>query len=230
MSDFLSTSQFYKLSGYTESVISNMGMADYLVYIIGQFSDIIEQEINTLFTLQNDYSDTYRGGNMYYLSIGAWQETNLTVSRGQYLANNTPTLLVANVDYILAFYKNARFVGKSNPVIGIELLNSKILDTEYLKVEGTYGWSNGLPSDLETAVYKAVKTAVEYNYNTTKSKGAGVKGSESDLTVSRNFNNPNELIMQADKLAFGDLLSVPSIAKMIKTYKGYAMPKRFIIS
>src|SRR6476646_2657403 len=166
----LTVSAFLAYSGYTSEDVN----LNYLTHMLDTIDDIIEDELGTLFTLVEidatnpdpmfQYIDV-PGHNLDLVRIGAWQSVGLKVSIGTF-GTQLPNLteLVLNRDYTLKYYQDRTIPGRANPVVAVRLVGSQYggtysvgydsyaskLGTEsFLRLTGTLGWSDGVPSRLQ---------------------------------------------------------------------------------
>jgi hypothetical protein len=236
----LTVSSFLTYSGYTSENVN----IDYLTRLLDTISEIIEEELGTLFTLVEINSvnpdPMFRyidvpGHNLDFIRIGAWQATGLNISIGTY-GTQVPSLtnLVLNRDYTLKYYQDRALPGHANPVVAIRLIGNQYggyysgwyggsnkLDAEsFLRITGTLGWSNGLPKRLEDLIYEIVKTKLERNQNMTQSGGKGVANSEKSVRLTFSYSSGSEDLNKARSLAF-DIMGDPDVAKALNRYKQY---------
>jgi hypothetical protein len=228
----LTLTQFKTYANYPFVLTSNEDA--YIVYLLTQINDIIQQEIGVLFSLVSvnslqanpdlQYMD-FPGNNLDYVTgIGAWQKTGLVVKLGAYPFNNLNTLqtLLIDQNYRLVRFKERILSGYPNPVIGIRLINQKLYPNQFLRLTGTYGWSNGMPADLENLFYEIIKTKFEYNRNMSISGGAGFSTGLRSLTLSESYSFSPELIKRSRELAF-DPANNPDVNRIINNYKQYTI-------
>lgn len=226
----ITINQFYAWSGYTASDVN----VAYLTELLSSVDMLIQNEVGALFTLtQIDESNLnpdlnffdYEGNNLDYVTgIGAWQKTGLVVKIGSYPLHNNNNLftLVEKQDYRLVHYQDRLLTTSAttiNPVVGIRL-NKALLTNQFIRVSGTYGWSNGYPADLQNLLFQIIKTKLEYNQNMTETGGKGTQTSESSVRLSVNYSNSPDKLKNAEALS-KDIMADPQVARIISNYKKY---------
>jgi hypothetical protein len=224
---YLDIATFQNYSTYSAEILDQMGMTYYATEILEKFSAILDDEIGTLFSLENVLNYDYRGGNTYFVGIGAWQD-DITISMGTYGQSTVP--LVFGKDYMLEYYKGQKRPNQPTPVYAVTMLQLKVTDQQFLRISGTYGWSDGLPEDLYMAIYGAAKSAVDYNYNMSKNRGSGIQNLTKSLTLTESSYIPDRAIDVMRGLSEGNLYADPFIRDKIQKYKSYTKLKQAIIS
>lgn len=137
---------FSQLTGYTDESLYTA--------LKSQIEDLIEVELGDIFTLTANATERYYGQNMDRVDVGAWQKTGLVVKLG---TDN----LTEFTDYKLQTYNY------TDVVLGVTL-NRIFRQTEYIELEGTRGWSNELPADIQSFIFDYVKRAYKSSENTKK--------------------------------------------------------------
>lgn len=187
----------------------------------------IEREIGTLFNLvtidESNPDPRFKkrdvpGCNLDILMIGAWQPTGLTVQIGSRFGKNDMSLLVSEVDYNVLPFDNSYLPGYDYPIVGLEF-SRVIRDCEIIRLTGTYGFSNGMPWDLEQLIYKIAKTLFLENYLTTENMGQAEITEIKSETLSVKRDQSNTSHSDFSRSMATNILSVPEVRKMINKYK-----------
>lgn len=227
--------QFLAYSGYTEATIPNEA---YARWILGGVCDILEDHLNIKFSLTSDKTKNYPGKNVDYLVIGGWQKEGLNIkTKNRGILSNS---LVLDKDYSLTHFKD----NEDKPVIGVKFLSSfwgyyynfyqnygmAYNHINYLPVDvdlvvnGTYGWSNGFPTDLQIAVFELVNKMVRTNQLMSESDGAGFSTGLKSVTLSENYKISDELIAQLVNMGF-DPAGAKQIQSVAKRYTANSKQK-----
>lgn len=192
-----------------------------LTYLLEKFSLIIDKEVGGIFSLvakttadEMRYYGQPAGTN--FIKIAVWQKANLVVKSGSFGSENLKTL-VKNTDYYLK-HKNDN---QNEPVTGLKFPNKLLFAQEFVQIEGSYGYSDTIPSKLAMLIDDAVLVALGYrlrNQIQIKTKGYQLQSEKSgNLNVSLNSNPAMEKYGAA--LNSGNLMAVPDIFEMISNYK-----------
>lgn len=206
---YLDQTDFLAFTGLCEAEINT----PYLTHLIAGFQGFLDEELDSMFTLAPTSTRKYFGGKLPISSfnIQVWQKTGLVVKYGH--INGTEEVLTLDDDYTLISPEN----GPDNVVFGVRLSHQSIGRNGYLKIEGTKGWSDGLPPKLFNALYQAAKDA--YNYNQATSQSIALFNSEKSINLSTNYDN--KTIDRLVGLASGNLYADPNIARLIGHYKEF---------
>ena len=138
--------------------------------MLANINEQIERETGALFklvTIDDSNPDPrfkkrdVQGCNLNILMIGAWQQAGLTVQVGSRFGKNNMRLLTSEVDYNVIPFDNAYLPGYDYPIVGLEFPR-RIRDNEVIRLTGTYGFSNGLPADLQQLLYQIANRS-DYN-------------------------------------------------------------------
>ena len=216
---YTSLSDFKARNGITVSTYDAQ-----LTFLLNTFSGVIDEEVESMFTLTTKAAtDEMRfygqPAGTSYIQTPIWQATGLIVKRG-YFGSSQLTTLAKNTDYHLE-----PVFGKRNPVIGINLPYSSLGSNEFLQLEGTFGFSDGLPPSLLMLIDQAVLIAMSYRLRSqsqlTKTKGYRLESERSDnLTITLASGRGTE---EAEKygaaLNSGNLLAHPEISSSLFYYK-----------
>lgn len=138
------------------------------------------------------------------LQLGAWQ-TITQVERG-YISSPTYSTLVEDSDYSL---ETPRIQGYT-PITELYFLCSPILSNETIRVTGTQGFSNEIPSDL---LYVMAEMVDAYFQNLSNGTGAYTVQSERSLTRSVTYRE-NDLT----SLKLYTPTRIPEFLAIIKKY------------
>lgn len=120
--------------------------------------------------------------------------SSLTVKLGQDGSTELSDLTKGD-DYREILFPETQNPYDTLPVVAIKLYDLALELGEYLQIEGTYGFSNGVPDGLmlDMALYEIMKKAVLSSENETESGGKGVVSSASIDKVSVSFKtNSNQ--------------------------------------
>lgn len=229
---------FYSISGYCNSDISNESVE----FFLEAFFDIVNRSLGYKFTTAtvtesdkiNYPIENYLIGQNF-VSITPWQEAGLTVKIGDITESNEPTLasppLVLGKDYDLfrfatGFQKLPPTVIKDNPVVAIKLLNTSLWSSSMLRVYGTWGFSNTIPSDIKMFIYTSLKIALEINTSSTNSLQSGGSGISSgaislvqEYTTKIEFNKASSELLGSLLTYFTDVMSTDSAQALLLPYK-----------
>lgn len=218
----------------------------YLNYIITALQNTIESGLGTLFSLTtiNEANADYPhidipGSNLDYIKIGAWQKTGLTVKIGYYgTASPTLTTLQETRDYRLVRYRDVVTSTQPNPVVALRLIGtqytglspeysenySQKLNTEaFLRVTGTYGWSDGLPSDVEIYLMGILTQHIAQAGLTDSFAGKGQVTSEKDMTSSITIKTLDYDTL--DKM-LKNIMTDPAFQSLMNKYRQYTLKSR----
>ena len=218
----LTPTQFY---AYTDKSSSDFNV-NYLTYLLQALDEIITDYIGSIFTLVNvDSTNTdtdfqyldFRGVNTKLIKIGAWQKDGLTIKVGSYpfLSTSILTTLVENQDYLLKHYQDKKLIGRSNPVVAIELLNDKLYSDQFIRVTGVLGWQNGYPTDLNQLIYNLVLSNLYTNQNIVDNEGEAISSEKSaNLSISYDTDSQNKSKAQAK-----NIMSNPEVKDLLNKYK-----------
>jgi hypothetical protein len=132
---------FSILTGYTNETLYNL--------LVSQVTDLIEVELGNIFTLE-ETTERYYGQNMDRVDIGAWQPDIIITLDSD--------ILIEYDDYKLDSYSG-------NPILGVTL-NRIFHQDEYITIEGTKGWSDGYPADIQRFIFDYVRKAYLSSENT----------------------------------------------------------------
>ena len=178
---YLTKDNFLAYTGLTTGDV-NIVLLD---KIILSSNKILFKELGGLFSLETNKSLTFqpnKSNNIF--SIGLWQKTNLVVS---IIQNGTEQIQNAE-NYILYRVEN-------NPeVIYAVVLNTNLCPTDELKITGTFGYSAGLPDELDmfdVNLYKIIKQAILEEQNDTDSGGRGEITQARIGEISTSYGNSN---------------------------------------
>lgn len=194
----ITVTEVRNLTFYTTSQVSDSQIQSYLDYVEG----MINQDLGNIFTTTTiteadcyNYETNNTHGSLV-ISIGAWQESGLSVKRidiedkhNTAPADNTLTL---GTDYVLHYaINNQKIPTVTNPVTAIELISWGLHRHELLRVWGTYGWGNDYPSDVKYMIIQLVGDLLGYALSKSRYGGAGVAKSEKDLTSQVTYELPS---------------------------------------
>jgi hypothetical protein len=209
----LSLADFKLRAGITDTA------QDYfLIDVLEGLSSTIELLTGVSFSLIPNLVREYQGAGSQVICIGAWQPAGLTITSNIY-GYVYPFFNVVNQDYKLIYpnFKNEQIVALKSLIY--------ILDSNfYLTVSGTMGWSSTVPNDIRNLLYNTTFTAMLWNkyLQSQYASDGGFMGfvqSERDLTSSISYGSiPQNFFNNASKIASGDLMSVPEIAKVLNNY------------
>lgn len=230
----LTKTSFYNYSGYSASTVNDQAVD----YFLTTFQELIEEKLGYVFSInavtESDKFNYFVKNTDYqnFIIIGAWQESGLTIKQGSYDDSNSTNIvgdpLVEGQDYELFRFKTGyqklpASLGKDNPVVAIKLY-CNILEGEFLRIYGNWGFSNGLPDDLCYLLYTALKNAIEYNDSTTNSFLAGGSGAGGgavekikEYTTAVDFSRDEESRAFARNY-FLDFLNSPNATKLMNKY------------
>jgi len=253
----MTTTDFLNWSGYQSTEVNMIYLAQLITWLNDDIQEKVGS-LFTLTTIGSlNLTDPYIDitcNNTNFIRIGAWQKSNLVVKTGLYGSSNpTLTTLVLNQDYKLKSYREVALSSNINPVVGIELLTfnenttglqgfnnynnnlypllgtrKNYTDKAFIRLTGTYGWSNGLPSDLQMVLYQLVKENLEYNQNVTNEDGKGLIDTEKDLTSSVSYVVDAKLV-ELTKATAKNIMANPAVAQVINNYRRFTT-KNVIIS
>jgi hypothetical protein len=203
----------------------------------------IETELN--FVLTEIPSVEYpfievKGNNHELIPVGGWQSID-TVT----LKYGTETReLIKDVDYELIRLNERPIMGEPNPIIRLRTLNgnsnysnnfrfnreypiNQLQTTNYINnkvkylLTGVYGFSNGLPIDLEKLLYEVVFNSEIIASNKRENNSFGFKKKEE--TVRRKVEYIHPFVEDTRDRDFSYyLINNPSIRKLIDKYKQYS--------
>lgn len=100
-------------------------------------------------------------GNGFYIETKAWQD-DIVVFRDtleHVQDSNLPHQLHDREDYTVHYSTGTKQVGTS-PIIGVRL-NKKLEPNEFIRIAGTYGWSDEFPHDIQKALAEICITAIQ---------------------------------------------------------------------
>lgn len=202
--------------------INSTDYDNYLNNVINLFADAIDEFVGFRFVIEAG-NKTLKGENIYGIvnvPVNIWQKNNLNVTRATY--GGSSQVLTLNTDYMLQ-----DIPGNEDATDMIRLLCSPLYANEYLAISGNKGWSNGLPSRLQTAYNNALFTAYKYNIAQVSSLdpdnlSTGLIKSVKDQTTNVTYAGIDEFSQYAFELANGNLMAVPSIGSMLQAYKKYS--------
>lgn len=180
ITNYLSKADFYTYSGLTSSDVND----DYVGFIIDRINSVVVEKLTGIFDLvPSSTHKIYRNNSESYVTIGTWQSSGLVVKKGAD-GNATLTTLVEGDDYRLAYFKRD---DSSTPVVAVNLYSTALGGREYLQVEGTKGYQDGIPNSamLDTKLYEIVKTSVLNNQGQKDSKNPNLASEikEGDVSV-----------------------------------------------
>lgn len=216
---YTSLSDFKARNGITVSTYDAQ-----LTFLLNTFSGVIDEEVDGIFTLTpktaNDEVRFFgQPAGSSYVQTPIWQATDLIVKKGCFGSSELKTL-IKNTDYYLE-----PVFGKRNPVIGINLPYSSLYSHEFLQLEGTFGFSNGLPPSLLMLIDQAVLIAMSYRLRSqnqlTKGKGNRVQSERSgNLSITfASGQGTEEVEKYGAALNSGNLLAMPEISSSLFYYK-----------
>lgn len=220
----LTLAQFKTYANYDFTFTSNQDA--FVSWVLEGINDQIEAEVGGIFNLtQVDSTSSdpdfkyldYKGHNMSVVTIGAWQPGNLTVQVGSITDPANLTTCSLNSDYTLIRFYSNMLPGRSNPVTAIRF-NGIVTGTTLIRVTGTYGFSNGLPFDLESLLYNAVKSKFNLNNETTENPYTGRVDSLRSETLSESYEVRDEDAGYARKITM-NIMAVPVIRSTLNKYK-----------
>lgn len=228
----LTAEEFKKRTNFVCSEVNEA----YLEFIIKALNETVEEELGTLFTLQTiGEGETLEyirisGNNLDYVKIGAWQSV-LTVKVGSYgVENPTTNVLMEGRDYELKTIQQTKL-----PIIAIKLVgrqytgmmpemvdeySSKLGLSQFLQLTGVYGWSNGLPADVEIYLMQLLNQHVANVGLTNSFAGRGQATSENDQTSSLSLD-----VLSFDKLdsMLKNMAQDPAFVALMNKYKQYTI-------
>lgn len=194
-----------------------------LTFLLESFSRIIDKETKGMFSVTaKTAADEIRyygqPGGVNFIKINAWQnDVNLLVKKGCFGSENLETL-IKGTDYYLKFPENHL----TNPIVSLKFPNMVFFSRDFVQIEGNFGFSVSIPSDLEMLLDQAVLAAMNYRLKTqnqlTTSGGYDIK-SESSGNLKIVFSENPEMSKYGSALNSGNLMSVPEIAGIIQEYK-----------
>lgn len=231
----LTKTNFYNYSGYNSTTVNDLAVD----YLLSTFQELLEEQLGYVFSLLNvveeDKHNFFVENTDFqeFISIGAWQDSGLTIKKGEYDKSNLSALttspLILGQDYELfrfktGFKKLPKSLAKANPAVAIKLY-CPLYHNEFLRIYGTWGFSNGLPADLEYLIYTALKNAIEYNDSTGKNfenggsgGGSGSVSSIREYTTSVTFSS-SEKSQDFARNYFLDFLNTPNARAIIARYE-----------
>lgn len=234
----LSKQKFYEYSGYTSDNINPLAVD----YFLSVFNTRLEQALGYRFTTvaqtESDKHNYYAENNytaQSFISIGAWQESGLTLKLGSRDQSEetslSSTALVLGKDYELFRFASGysriptAITTAVNPVVAVKLLCTRMTTSDMLRVYGTWGFSNSLPKDLEYFLYIALKNALEINQSSSDSFVAGGSGLGGGAAVSiREYTTAvtfasSQVTYDAAKQYFENFLNTPTAYQMLMPYR-----------
>ena len=222
--------QFLAWSGYTASTVPNEANVSRL---LDSVCEILEDDLNVKFSLTADKTKIYPGQNTNYIVIGGWQSEGLDI-KIKYNGEDGESL-TEFTEYTKKYFQD----NDEKPVIGISLLNGlrnygyynntiALRSDDYLVVNGTYGWSNGFPVELQNIVFNLVKHIAETENQFTSTQGAGFEAGlrSNTLTVS-SAKMPDDLIKELVGIGF-DPAGAKQIQRVTRKYKNSSLVKASI--
>lgn len=182
--NYLSTTNF---SAYTGADVNSSVLAS----LVNRFNSIIDDELESLFTLTPDYTKKYyHTSSLSVVDIGAWQASGLEVYYGSDSQTDNESLLAESSDYrLLKIEEDTPTVTK--PVNGILLYNVHLIKGRgYLKLTGTHGAYDGIPAKtgLDIMLYDCILQGVLAQTANVDSGGRGniksarIKNVQTDFT------------------------------------------------
>lgn len=229
--------EFYNYSGYNSTTVNDLAVDFFLT----SFQESLEKKLKYQFSLAtvletdkfNYFSENSNGED--FILINAWQEDNLTFKISGVENKEVDTLSESPLDAseyqvfrVLTQYSKlpTSVIPRPNPVVAIKL-KEKLLPNQFLRVYGTWGYSEGMPASLRFLIYTALKNAIEYNESTTKSllsggSGAGGGAVQSVKTYTTSVMFISNLEAQdSAKAYFLNFLDTPYSHLVLKQYTNY---------
>lgn len=231
----LTKTAFYAYSGLSSSDVNDNAAT----YFLATFQEILEKKLGYRFSLQpvvetdrlNEVNDST--APLQFVKVGAWQESGLSVKKGCHDETETSTLssdpLVEGQDYLLFRYESGYKrlplgITKPNPVVGIKLLCGYLGNGDFLRLYGTWGFSNAIPVDLEYFLYTALKNAIQFNDSDTnghlESDGAAIGAVKAikDQTTSITFGGGGDQAYAYARDYFTNFIDSPAGQKALAPY------------
>jgi hypothetical protein len=188
LTNYLTKTNFYAYSGLSASDVNDA----YVDFMITKFNNTIVKLLTKLFTLTNAQTfKYYKKNSEKIVIIGAWQETGLIVKKGED-GNATLTTLTKNTNYRLINHQSILDPQEDNPVIAVYLYDNFVdTEKEYLQIEGTLGFGDGIPDELmlDADLYEILKKAVLSSQLEKDSGGQGKIASSHIDVVSVSFDS-----------------------------------------
>lgn len=170
-------------------------------YYIETFTDMLDNALGYIFTTTAvEESDLINYGteNQYgstFVSIGAWQESGLTIKRVNYdefhTASLTQTALTLGSDYRLYYSPNGTKIPGQTQAITAIILFHALKRREGLRVYGTHGYSNGYPTDAQNLILAMVNKVIKYASTLNRTNSPVLPLSEKDLSSSITLQQVN---------------------------------------
>lgn len=234
----LTAKDFYAISGYCNSDLSYESVQ----FFLDAFTDTVNRSLGyRLVTAPVTESDkiNYPAENYLiaqnFFSVGAWQETGLTVKIGDVEDSNKSVLpndvLVLGQDYDVfrfatGFQRLPPTVNQDNPVVGIKLINEALSPNTMLRLYGTWGFSNTMPNDIKMFIYTSLKTALEINTSGTNALQSGGSGLSSgaialvqEYTTRVEFNKSSSNLLGYLLTYFTDIMATDAARSVLLPYK-----------
>jgi hypothetical protein len=219
----------------TISDINSIMPLDYSVLpyeLVQKYIDIVTEvadlELNNIFpnplpTIAESDCINYGTENTFgsnFISIGAWQETGLTIKQttkdkqhDNVLSENPLTI---GKDYTFWYGKTGKKIpGKTLPVTAVKL-TCGLQKYEILRVSGTYGWATTYPADIKTILSNVVISLATYANNT--SLNGGVSGLSRIRDMTTEIEMSEDMAKQLRDQARNFLLD-PAYSDIITSYK-----------
>lgn len=163
--NYLSKANFLVFTGLAVGDVNEV----FLDRIITSSNKILFKQLGGLFSLTNK-SLTFqpiKSNNIF--SIGLWQKLGLTVI----LIENGVEKILESKDYFLRWTENKE---NDKVIYAVILRNLRLSRSDELKITGTFGYSEGLPDELDmldVSLYKMIKQVILEEQNDTDSGGRG---------------------------------------------------------
>lgn len=134
---------------------------------------------------QNYQTQNASGSN--FISIGAWQDSNITIKKAQYDKEQeavlTESALELGKDYTYWYgFSGRKIPGINLPVTAVKL-SCPIGRYEFLRVYGTYGWQQGYPADVRQALVNVIISLAGYANSTAQYGGLSGITRVKDMTT-----------------------------------------------
>lgn len=186
INNYLDSSDFFTYAGLTKDDVN----CSYVEYLIDKFNASIVQKLTKLFVLSAGFTNKYYPENTSSIfPVGTWQESGLVVKQGLD-GDATLDTLTEGEDFRFIYFSDHEPT-RTYPVVGIKMYSDCLAYDEYLQLEGTYGFQDGIPSEtmLDMQLYDLLKKAVLSSESETNSGGKGPISSSKIDKIQTSFDN-----------------------------------------
>jgi len=192
-----------------------------IMHYIRTVSGAIDKATLTNFTGLVNYNDQIFGNNTNFVPIGIWSSLTTVVLKT--FGNTTGQTLVQNVDFL------AQKIPGETQIYALKFFNRTIASNQFFDITGTFSF-NYLPTDIENILFNCILTVINSQAtkveatNNEQTGAVGTITSVKNLSSSINYSVPDSYLLNAEKIANGNLLAVPEIADVLLKYKEYSKP------